>query len=379
VPNNQYEIFGQRLTAAGAETGTNDFRMSDMGPDDSTTYSAVSPAVASDPDGEYLVVWHGDDTVDSEFEIWGQRLSATGTEVGDNDFRVSQMGPDGDPAYEGARPALAVEPTPGQFLAVWDGDDAVNNEYEIYGRRLGLPAPILVGTDPASPANNNSPKVKASAGSVDPASTIDLFTNTGCSGTPSVNDAPAGDLIGSGIQVSVPDNSTTSFTVTSSVGGRTTRCSNSISYTEQTPPPPPPPPLPSPPPPPVDRTAPVVSGFSVVPAKVRPRKSSSLRFRLSEPATARILIERVLPGRRVGKRCVAPTRKNRGRARCTRFKQAGTLTFRNRPAGQSKILFRGRIGKRVLLAGSYRATITATDAAGNRSRPKRASFKVLRR
>jgi len=223
-----------------------------------------------------------------------------------------------------------------------------------------------VGTTPTSPANDNNPKVKASVASVDPASTIDLFTNASCSGAPAVNDAPAGDLIGSGISVTVADNSTTSFSVSSAIGGHTSRCSNPIAYVEQTPPPPPAPP--------VDKTAPVVSGFSVVPAKLRPKKSSSFRFRLSERATVLIVIERALPGRRAGKRCVAPTPKNKRGARCTRFKRSFALTFKNRPAGANKLVFRLR-----LAAGSYRATNTATDAARNRSKPKRASFKVLRR
>ena len=49
-------------------------RVSDMGPNGSTTYSAVSPAVAySAADNEYLVVWRGDDSTDEEFEIFGQR------------------------------------------------------------------------------------------------------------------------------------------------------------------------------------------------------------------------------------------------------------------------------------------------------------------
>jgi hypothetical protein len=93
----------------------------------------------------------------------------------------------------------------------------------------------------------------------------------------------------------------------------------------------------------------------------------------------RILLERALPGRRVGRRCLRPTRKLRKRARCTRFVRAGTLTYRNRPAGQNSVLFRGRIGRRALRLGGYRATITATDPAGNRSRARRASFRVVRR
>ncbi|MCC7361271.1 MAG: hypothetical protein IT317_17430, partial [Anaerolineales bacterium] len=94
----EYEIFGQRLNAAtGAELG-GDFRLSDMGPDGSTSYNAFDPAVAyNSQNDEYLVVWWGDDNsgglVDDEYEIFGQRLNAaTGAELG-GDFRLSDMGP----------------------------------------------------------------------------------------------------------------------------------------------------------------------------------------------------------------------------------------------------------------------------------------------
>jgi hypothetical protein len=81
-----------------------------------------------------------------------------------------------------------------------------------------------------------------------------------------------------------------------------------------------------------------------------------LRFRLSERAAARIVIERILRGRK------------------NRFRRVVALTFRNRPAGKNSIVFRRRGTK----AGAYRATITATDATGKRSAPKRASFTIIR-
>ena len=50
---------------------------------------------------EFLVVWQGDDNsgslVEGEEEIFGQRLNAaTGAAVGNNDFRISDMGPNQD-------------------------------------------------------------------------------------------------------------------------------------------------------------------------------------------------------------------------------------------------------------------------------------------
>ena len=126
---------GARLTAEQAiavvmssmEVGANDFRLSDMGQDN--TYDAFSPAVAyNSTDNEYLVVWYGDDddagtVVDGEYEIYGQRVdAATGVEIGP-EMRLSDMGPDGDPAYDAYNPAVAYNSTDNEYLVVWHGDD----------------------------------------------------------------------------------------------------------------------------------------------------------------------------------------------------------------------------------------------------------------
>lgn len=150
----EYEIFGQRLAATGAPLGANDFRISAMGPDGDVSFGAFAPDVAYDAvHGQYLVVWMGDDDggalVDNEFEIWGQRLDAAGLPVGADDFRISDQGPDGDPAWEAVRPAVAFSPTESEFFVVWDGDTQVNNEIEIFGQRLDAATGAEVGVNDA--------------------------------------------------------------------------------------------------------------------------------------------------------------------------------------------------------------------------------------
>ena len=144
------EIYGRRLEAATGEAiGSTAIRLSDMGAADSdAAYDAYRPAVAyNDADGQYLVVWEGDDdtasNVDGAFEIFGQRLAAaTGEAVGPNDFRLSDMGgADDDTAFGAHRPAVVYNNTEGHYLVVWLGDDdtraLTDNEYEIFGQRLG--------------------------------------------------------------------------------------------------------------------------------------------------------------------------------------------------------------------------------------------------
>jgi hypothetical protein len=150
----EFEIFGQRLDGAtGAEIG-GDFRVSHMGPDGNISYGAFYPGVAYNPDrNEYLVVWDGEDDtsplVEDEFEIFGQRLNGpTGAGIG-GDFRISDMGPDGDPAYDAYAPAVVYNPSGEQYLIAWYGDDdtppLVDNEFEIFGQLWETPAAPFVG------------------------------------------------------------------------------------------------------------------------------------------------------------------------------------------------------------------------------------------
>jgi roadblock/LC7 domain-containing protein len=152
----EFEIYGQRLDAVtGAERGTNDFRISDMGAKDGVTdFSASNPAVAWNAiDNEYLVVWVGDDDTDDliagEFEVYGQRLDgATGAERGTNDFRISDMGAtDGVTDFSGSNPAVAWNATANEYLVVWSGDDVAILEFEIFGQYLNGATGKEVGND----------------------------------------------------------------------------------------------------------------------------------------------------------------------------------------------------------------------------------------
>lgn len=139
-----------------------------------------------------------------------------------------------------------------------------------------------------------------------------------------------------------------------------------------------------------DRTAPVVGRFratrrtfavgarpTAVSARRRTPRGTTLSWSLSEAATVRIAVARQLSGRRVGKRCVRPTRRLRRAKRCVRLGRARTLT-RRAPAGTAKLAFSGRIGRTPLARGRYTLTLVATDAAGNRSAPRRLTIRIVR-
>lgn len=115
-----------------------------------------------------------------------------------------------------------------------------------------------------------------------------------------------------------------------------------------------------------DRTAPTVT--------VR-RSGGSLVLGVSEAARISVRVERARPGRRVGRACRPPVRANRIRPRCTRWAAVVTLTRRTGAKATLRIALPSRDAKRRRLpAGAYRAAVTATDAAGNRSAVRSVAF-----
>jgi hypothetical protein len=141
--------------------------------------------------------------------------------------------------------------------------------------------------------------------------------------------------------------------------------------------------------PPPDTTAASVMGLRLARRKFRAAASggsvaaaatgTGVSYRLSEPATAGFRVQRALAGRRVGGRCVAVTRRNRAARRCTRYSTVrGSFTHAGN-AGLNRFRFTGRLRGRKLRVGAYRLALVATDAAGNRSPARYATFRIVRR
>jgi hypothetical protein len=61
-----------------------------------------------------------------------------------------------------------------------------------------------------------------------------------------------------------------------------------------------------------------------------------------------------------------------------KVKTVATLT-RAGKAGKNSVKFTGRLGRKALAVGSYRAVVGATDAAGNKAKTKTLSFKIVKR
>ena len=97
-------------------------------------------------------------------------------------------------------------------------------------------------------------------------------------------------------------------------------------------------------------------------AKRKVGRGTTLSFSLSEASTLSLTLQRELRGVRRGTRCVKGAK---GR-RCTRVLAAGSVT-RTLAAGSAQFAFDGWVRGKRLAPGSYRATLQAVDAAGNRS------------
>lgn len=122
-----------------------------------------------------------------EAEIFVQRVDLTGSEVGTNDLRVSQAGPDGNSAYDATSPSVTYNSVVNEYLVAWSGsDDApplVAGELEIFVQRLDGNTAAEIGGDlrVSDLGPDGDPDYNASSPDVayDPASDTYLVTWSG--------------------------------------------------------------------------------------------------------------------------------------------------------------------------------------------------------
>jgi hypothetical protein len=124
--------------------------------------------------------------------------------------------------------------------------------------------------------------------------------------------------------------------------------------------------------------APTIASLVLKPRRFVAGRGTRITVNVDEGGTLRFTIQRRLPGRKVGKRCVKPTRRNRAARRCTRYVSRRGF---NKPskAGTNRYGFSGRLRGKKLAPGAYRMRAVAVDAEGHKSAPKYAPFRILRR
>ena len=122
------DIFAQRVSPSGSRVGFN-FRVSGK----NATWIDQHAAVAYDPDdGEYLVVWGDGRKKRRDMDIFGQKVSPSGSRVGFN-FRVSDL----DAHDDQKSPAVAYNSDAGEHLVVWaDAREYFTRGQDIFGQRV---------------------------------------------------------------------------------------------------------------------------------------------------------------------------------------------------------------------------------------------------
>jgi hypothetical protein len=125
------------------------------------------------------------------------------------------------------------------------------------------------------------------------------------------------------------------------------------------------------------RQPPRLAGLALRPARFAASRRARVSYRLSEAARVRFRVERELPGRRRGGRCVAPLRAPRGRA-CTRRERVRGAFERAGRAGTNTFRFRARVAGRTLRPGRYVLVATPLAADGRPGTAARVRFRIGR-
>jgi hypothetical protein len=362
APNNEdEEIYAQRLSLSAAEIGPDDNRISEMGPEGNPGFDAAPPSIAwNSVLNQYLVAWHGNEgapLATNEREVYGQLLAADGAQIGADDFRISDMGPDGDAKYGAFRPRIAFDQYSNQYLLAWHGNEVglAEKEYEVWGQYLAADGAQIGSNDfriseTAPDGVNSDSSANRPALAFDPKACDYLVTYF--TGSPADNDeAP------------------------SAVLGR----------------------LASAPPACPDITTPVITGIKVVPkviasgikvepkknagaSKKGPAKQAKARYSLSEPAAVSLTVERKVRGVKAGGKCrkVKAGTKPSGK-RCGLWVRTGRKLKQQGVAGSNEKGFTAKaVRRKGLEPGSYRIAAVATDAAGNSSTVALARFRVAK-
>ncbi|MBK8293728.1 MAG: PD40 domain-containing protein [Solirubrobacterales bacterium] len=112
--------------------------------------------------------------------------------------------------------------------------------------------------------------------------------------------------------------------------------------------------------------------------KKRTPKGTRIKFNVDVNASVTIKFQKKTKGRKYKGKCRKATRKNKRKKKCKRYVTAGKLKRKGLEAGAQRVYFSGRIGKKKLKPGKYRALLTAYNNVGA-SKTVRRGFKVVRR
>jgi hypothetical protein len=126
------DVFGQRYASTGAPLGP-EFRINTY-----TTSSQFPHAVASDAAGNFVVTWISFGQDDGMYSgVYAQRYASSGVALGP-EFRANTFTPDQQGVLGSS---VAADPT-GNFVIVWDSKNQDGPGYGVYGQRYSPIVPV---------------------------------------------------------------------------------------------------------------------------------------------------------------------------------------------------------------------------------------------
>jgi hypothetical protein len=136
------DVFGRRVAVGGSTVGP-EIRISEIDGAGVPGRDALPPQLVYGPRrDEYVVAWPADapPLADEEIEVFAQRLTGAGEDVGPADVRISSVGPEGDDDYRAENVALAASPARGELLVAWSGRGSeAPLKAEVYATRVAVP------------------------------------------------------------------------------------------------------------------------------------------------------------------------------------------------------------------------------------------------
>jgi len=144
------EIYGQRLKANAVLIGKY-FRISHT-TDQGINFHANTPTLAyNNRDNNYLVVWSGGFKTESQIQVWGMGLDATGQAVGPKkDFQISQVTSDVGRNRSASSPRVVYNSANNEYFVVFQinarrGEGSA--DVGVFGQRIDAPTLAEAGAD----------------------------------------------------------------------------------------------------------------------------------------------------------------------------------------------------------------------------------------
>jgi hypothetical protein len=124
-----WDVYVRRYSGSGAPFGS-EFRVNTF-----VANNQDDPAVGADASGNFVVVWRSATQDGSGYGIFGQRFLGFGAPLGP-EFRVNTYTTQGQTG-----PAVAADPA-GNFIVVWNSNTQDGSAYGVYAQRYNMIVPV---------------------------------------------------------------------------------------------------------------------------------------------------------------------------------------------------------------------------------------------